>query len=554
MAEPAGTDDALEPLPQAQLAPRSRLSIVWLIPVVALVIGGWLAYKTYSEQGPKIEIRFNSAAGLQAGKTKVKYKDVEVGEVTSIVVTDDLKHVLVRAQLVADAEKYLTEGTRFWVSRPRVTAGRVSGLETLLSGAYIAVDPVSEGPSARNFIGLEEPPVFTTSQSGTQYVLRAASGGSLNTGSPVYYRSIQVGQVVGSELDADGRTVDIRVFIASPNDRLVLTTTRFWNASGVDFRLDAQGVRLDTQSLLSVMIGGVAFDNPDSLEETGVRAPENQRFPLHASHEEAQEIAYLKKSRYLMFFDGSVRGLEVDAPVLLRGIKIGQVLDIRLKFSLEEFEFLIPVLIEIEPERIGIIGAADDAGVPDVVPRLVARGLRGQLKSGSLLTGGLYVDLDFHPDAPPAKLEAHGDYRVLPTVPAPLDALANRANDVLDTLQALPLEEIGKDLRDTVKGAKALVNSEGLTRSIGELELVLRQLRQTARSLDEGAVPELNAALRQARLTLKAAEGVVSPDSSLYQELRRTLTELSSAARSIRVMTDYLERHPEALIRGKGGL
>jgi paraquat-inducible protein B len=302
------------------------------------------------------------------------------------------------------------------------------------------------------------------------------------------------------------------------------------------------------------MIGGVAFDNPESLEETGTRALEDHHFPLYGSRDQAHETTYLKKTRYLMFFEGSVRGLEVDAPVLLRGIKIGQVLDVKLRFNVEELEFLIPVLIEIEPERIGIIGDVGEFERQDVILRLVANGLRGQLKSGSLLTGALYVDLDFHPGAPKANVEEYGEYRVLPTLPAPLDALANKANDLLDTLRALPLEEIGRDLRDTVKGAKEVVTSDELSRSLAELELVLKQLRETARSLDKDALPELNAALRQARLTLKAAEGVVSPDSALYSELKRTLTELSSAARSIRVMADYLERHPEALIQGKQGL
>jgi paraquat-inducible protein B len=553
MAEPTGLDQGPEPLPEAEVIPRSRLSIVWLIPLVALIIGGWLAYKTYSERGPTIEIRFNSAAGLQAGKTKVKYKDVDVGEVISIVVSEDLKHVIVRAELVAGAGKYLRKGTRFWVSRPRVTAGRVSGLETLLSGAFIAIDPVTEGPSERTFVGLEDPPVFTTSESGTQYTLRSDSSGSLNTGSPVYYRSIQVGQVVGSELDEDGESVSIKIFVAAPNDRLVLTTTRFWNASGVDFRLGADGIEMDTQSILSVVIGGVAFSNPESLEEAGEPAPEHQRFPLYASRDEAHDAAYLQKRRYLLFFEGSVRGLEVDAPVLLRGIRIGQVLDVRLKFDVERFQFLIPVLIQIEPERIGVIGDAEEIEQEEVMARLVENGLRGQLKSASLITGALYVDLDFHPDAPRSTLGEEAGYQVLPTVPAPLDALTSKANDFLDTLQALPLEEIGNDLRDTVKGAKDIANSEELARSLSELELALRQLRETARSLDEDALPELNAALRQARMTLRATQGVVSPDSALYVELKRTLMELSAAARSIRVMADYLERHPEALIRGKGG-
>lgn len=543
-----------EDLPEALVAPKSRISMVWLIPVIALLIGGWLAYKTYSEQGPTIHIQFASAAGLEAGKTKVKFKDVEIGTVTQIGLAADLQSVSVTAALVSGAGKYLTENTRFWVERPRVTASRVSGLETLLSGAYIAIDPVTEGKPVREFVGLEQPPLFTTSEPGKKFALRSHSLGSLNIGSPVYYRSIQVGQVVSYDLDEDEKAVTIGVFIAAPNDRLVLTNTRFWNASGVDFKLSADGLQVDTQSLLSVLIGGVAFDTPDSLEEKGAQADPGNQFPLYASRDEAHEKVYLDKHRYLMFFEGSVRGLNIGAPVMLHGIKIGQVLDVQLKFSVEEFKFYIPVLIEIEPDRIGTIGDRNRLADQDVVARLVEQGLRGQLQSGSLLTGQLFVDLAFHPKAPRASITTQGDYQVVPTVPAPLDAIATKVNRFLDTLQGMPLEEIGNDLRDTIKGAKAIVNSDELMGSITELESVLNQIAETVKDVDQGVIPELTASLRQARSTLTAAEGVVSKDSALYIELSRLLRELSAAARSIRGMADYLERHPEALLQGKGNV
>jgi len=543
-----------EELPEAVVVPKSRVSIVWLIPVVAVLIGGWLAYKTWSERGPTVQIQFKTAAGLQAGKTKVKFKDVDIGSVTDINVTRDLQGVVVTAELVQGAESYLTAYTRFWVERPRVTASRVSGLETLLSGAYIAIDPVTKGKRTRQFIGLEEPPLFTTSEPGKKFVLRSESLGSLNAGSPVYYRNIQVGQVVGYELDQNGKAVSVEIFVAAPNDRLVLTNTRFWNASGLDFKLSAEGIQVDTQSLLSVLIGGVAFDTPDSLEEIGEPAPAAQQFPLYASRDEAHEKVYLRKEHYLMFFEGSVRGLSVGAPVLLRGIKVGQVLDVQLKFKPEELKFYIPVLIELEPERIGVIGERRELEGQDVLGRLVEKGLRGQLKSGSLLTGQLFVDLDLRADAAPATITTQGSYRVIPTVAAPLDAIATKANQFLDTLQGLPLEEIGNDLRDTIKGARSIVTSKELMGSIAQLESVLKRIGGAAEGIDRDVNPELTAALRQAQSTLKAAEGVVSQDSALYTELKRLVKELSAAARSIRGMADYLERHPEALLKGKGNL
>lgn len=552
--QPEGVPVAPHALPEAEVAVRSGPSLVWLIPLVALAIAGWLAFKAYSEKGPTIHIEFNTAAGLAAGKTEVKFKDVAIGKVTGIDVTQDLTGVRVTAELVAGAERYLTEGTRFWVERPRVTASQVSGLETLLSGAYIAMDPVNRGDEARTFLGLEQPPLFTTAEAGKQFVLRAPTLGSLNIGSPVYYRDIQVGQVVGHDLDVEGRAVTIRIFVSAPHDALVDTNTRFWNASGVDFSLTAAGVTIGTQSLLSVLIGGVAFDNPETLEAAGRPATEGDVFPLYASRAEAHEKTYLHKERFLLYFGGSVRGLSVGAPVELRGIKIGQVLDIQLQLNADTAAFQIPVLVEVEPERIVVVGDESDLGASNAVDRLVERGLRAQLKSGSLITGQRYVELDFHPTDGPQTVWQGKDFRIFPTVPAELDAIADKANAILDTVAALPLAQIGNDLRDAVGGAKAVLASRELMDVVKELDLTLKEARQVLAGVDREVMPKLAAALDEVRGTLKSADGLVAPDSATATELRRMMQDLSAAARSVRGVADYLDRHPEALIQGKGGM
>ncbi len=552
MLEEPTTETYPDPLPEAEVALPGRLSTIWLIPLLALAIGGWLAWKSYSERGPEIQIAFKSAKGLQADRTKVKFMDVEVGQVTSISVSPDLTHVLVKARLLADSERYLKENTRFWVARPRISATEVTGLETLFSGPYIAIDPVLEGDETREFVGLDIPPLVTTSELGKHFILHATSLGSLNVGSPVFYRSIQAGQVVSYNLDEDGQGVSIRVFVSAPYEKLVLTNTRFWNASGIDVMLTPEGIQVDTESLLSVIIGGVAFDNIRSLEDEGGKARDNDTFPLYANHAKASEITYSKKVNYLLYFDGSVHGLEIGAPVMVRGIRIGKVLDIRLNFDINNSNFQIPVLIELEPERIDEVQDIHDLEEKDMMAALVANGLRGQLKSVSLLTGKLYVDLDFHPTAPPARLGQKGDLTVLPTVRTPLDAITNKISVLMGKFESLPLEEIGNDLRDTIKGAKGFLNSESLASALTEMDGALKQFRVTASKVDEQTLPKLGEAVEQVRATFKAAYGVVAPDTALYNDLRRALTELSAAARSIRDMADYLERHPEALIKGKG--
>jgi paraquat-inducible protein B len=549
--QPAGAD-----LPEAKVARTDRLSLVWLLPLLALAVGGWLAYKTWAEQGPTITISFQNASGLQAGKTKVRFKDVEIGQVTKISVTKDLQGVEVTAELTSGSERYLTEQTRFWVARPRVTASRVSGLETLLSGAYIAIDPVIEGSSARHFKGLAEPPVITTDEPGTRFRLRSQTLGSLNLGSPVYYRHIQVGQVVSYELDQDGEAVTIDIFVTKPHDRLVFVNTRFWNASGIDLSLTANGVNLDTESLISVLLGGVAFDTPDTLETKGAPATADQFFPLYSSRAAAHERIYLDKQRYLMVFSGSVRGLSVGAPVLLQGIQVGEVLDIQLRFDPTRLAFSIPVLIEIEPERINVAGSAERALANDsnLLNQLVAGGMRGQLKTGSLLTGQLYVDLAFHTDAPAAALLEQDGYKVLPTVPAPIEEVTTKVKNILTMVEAFPLETIGDDLTRILGGARGLVESGETKRALAELQKTIADLSSITEQLDQSIAPELTSILGQTRQAVGNVNGMIGPDAPLSVETVRTMRDIGSAARSIRTFADYLDRHPEALIRGKGAM
>jgi len=545
------TSAAAAELPEAESFPRGRLSIVWLIPLLALFVGGWLAYKTWSEKGPAVSISFKAAAGLQVGKTVVKFKDVEVGKVTAIRVADDLKSVQITAELVAGTERWLTERTRFWIARPRIAAGRVSGLDTLLSGAFIEMYPRPGEKRRRSFVGLEDPPLLKSDEPGKRFVLRSA-GGVLNAGAPLYYRGQQVGQVVDSRLDDEGKAVNIEIFVLAPHDRLVRTDTRFWNVSGLDVSLGADGIRVDSESFMTMLLGGVVFDTPASIDAATGPAEAGRVFPLYANREAAHARVYENKKRYMLFFEGSVRGLAVGAPVLLRGIEIGKVLDVQLDFDIKAFAFEIPVLIEIEPERVNIKGNADSVEYDEAIAQLVAGGLRGQLQSRSLLTGQLYVELGFHPDAPPASITEEDGYQVVPTVAAPLDAVATKVNGLLNTIGRLPLEEIAGDLRETVKGVNQLVSSAQVSGSLNALQQLLAQANGTLAKLDKQLLPEAAATLSQARSTLSTAQGLVATDSAMIGEIMRLLRDLSSASRSINGLADYLERHPEALLKGKG--
>ncbi|MCB1802237.1 MAG: MCE family protein [Gammaproteobacteria bacterium] len=525
-------DSLTDQLPEARIDTQRRISLVWLIPLVALLAAAWLGYRAYTEQGALITIAFETAEGLEAGKTRVRFKDVDIGTVESIDLAAGLDRVLVRARISATMSDYLNDKARFWVVRPRLTRSQVSGLGTLVGGAYIAADLTDGQAGERTFDGLETPPIVTSVERGSLYVLVADALGSLAEGSPVLHRGIEVGRVVGYSLGDDQR-VAIRVFVDSPYDAWVSVNTRFWNSSGVGLSLDASGLRVNTDSLASVLLGGIAFGDPVQAPPAQ-RAPAGYEFSLHGDRDEAMAQRFERRESWQMLFDGSVRGLVAGAPVEFRGIRIGEVSAIDLRLDGAQRRVEIPVTVTIEPGRLG--GDPGLANDPEALRALwdglVGQGLRAQLKTGNLLTGSLFVDLDFHPDATTQAIAWDEPVPRLPTVPATLEELSG----VLTRLAQLPFEQMGRDLaaalgalRDTTQATNAL-----LTR------------------LDRETASELNKTLVQTRSTLSALEKILASNSPLQAEAHRVLKELGSAARSLRIMSDYLERHPEALLRGKG--
>jgi len=518
---------------QAVVRTKKSISIVWIVPLVALLIGGWLAYKAITGKGPTITITFENAEGLEAGKTKIKFKDVEVGQVEDIHLSPDLLQVIVTAQLTRDTKDHLSENTRFWVVRARVAGGGVSGLGTLFSGAYIGMDPGKPGKTVRSFKGLETPPIITTDLPGRHFVLKAKSLGSLDIGKPVYFRQIKVGQVVAYELEKDGNAIDIKIFIHAPHHESVRKNTRFWNAGGLDISVDANGIKVNTESFVTLMIGGIAFENPkDSGPVPAAR--EGEIFRLFESREDIYKKTYVEKTRWLLHFEGSVGGLSVGAPVTFKGIKIGEVRDIKLEFDHKVLAFRIPVEIEIEPERIARIGK-QTIGRKRWNEILVEKGLRAQLKQGNLLTGQLYIDLDMYPDEPPGKILYGGEYPELPTIPTNIEEITQGITRIIDKLEELPLEQIGKDLRDT----------------LAHLNKSTEQLFKLMQNLDDTVAPAATAMLERSQTTLTKLDRLLSAESPTGHELKRALAELADAARNISVLTDYLGRHPESLIFGK---
>ncbi len=525
-------------------------SLVWLIPIIAAIIGIALMVKIVIDRGPVITISFRSGEGLEAGKTKVKYKEVDIGEVQTITLSKDRSQVLVTVQLSNDAESFTAVDTHFWVVRPRLGASGISGLGTLLSGAYIGADAGTSEETTDEFTGLEVQPTVTRDATGKQFKLHANDLGSLDVGSPIFYRRIKVGQVSAYDLDADGKGVTLRIFIDAPYDKFVGTNTRFWHASGLDIQVDSSGFKVNTQSLASVVLGGLAFQSID--DNPGALSKENTSFLLAQNQRQAFQPPDGRAITAVLHFNQSIRGLAPGAAVDFRGVVLGEVKSVGIEWDPVRREFDMPVVIEIYPARLGRKYAKDQAQSPYTqqqrIQFMVTRGLRAQLRTGNLLTSQLYIALDFFPKAPKVEIP-QSDIIELPTVPNGLDELQAQISTIATKLSKVPFDEIGRDVQ----------------KSLATLNKTLTSAEKLAQTLNQDIAPEVAAAMKDVRKTLdnadrtlsnvdqtlSNADRTLSEDAPLQQDLRQTLQELSRAAASVKVLTDYLEQHPESLIRGK---
>lgn len=523
---------ALEPTQPAVVRRHWSVSLVWLVPILAGLIGIGMMAHAWLSQGPEITIRFNTAAGLEAGKTSVKYKDVIVGSVTRIALSPDDTHVIATVALDKSAERLTAQDTRFWVVRPRIGVGGVSGFDTLLSGAYIAVDAGQSSESARAFTGLETPPTVVSDTPGKTYVLQAADLGSLSIGSPLYYRSIQVGQVEGFQLSEDGQSVRVQVFVNAPYDQFVSTDTRFWNASGVDVSVSADGLKLNTESVATILAGGIAFGAPPRT--TGEPAQANAVYTLHKDMQAAMAPPDGPALYVKLRFEQSMRGLTTGAPVQFAGMDFGRVVSIALDYDAKSETFPTMVGILIYPQRLGDVleslpkakGNMEERAAA-FLPSMVEHGLRAQARTANLLTGQLYISLDFIANAPRVAFDRNARPLMLPTVNGAFDQLQEQMASIVGKINKIPLESIGRNL-----------------------DASLAELNRTLKQVNAQVLPATAQTMEQAQQTLRSAQDALSQESPLQQNLNQTLQELGRTVRSLRSVTDLLSDQPQSLIRG----
>jgi paraquat-inducible protein B len=547
------TDDRVPPgsrepaLPQARQR-RRWFSWVWVVPLLAVAIVAGLAIRAFVDRGPLITISFSDAEGIEAGDTKIRHKDVNLGTVESLYLNSEMSRVFVRARMRRSVTPHLTSNTRFWIVRPRVGVGGISGLSTLVSGSYIEMYPGSgNGPAQRSFAGLDDPPALTPDIPGRSFILHTNDLGSLSAGSPLNYRGIPVGEVEGYQLDASGKQLNVYAFVRSPFEKYVTSQTRFWNSGGIDLAVGVQGLRFRASSWQQLISGGVSFDTPDSALEA-TESPAGTAFRLYDNQYDAQRDPRGATLQYRVSFPGGVGEIGPGTAVQLQGADIGQITESHLQYDDESQSIITRAVVQIDPSHIEIVhrrtGRESDAGADPVsalsarIERLVAKGLRAHLVSANFLTSSKVVSLDIVPEAPQAHIRQVDG---MPEMPA------TATTDIATILASV---------QSVLKHVDKATAGPALGHAITELDRTLTHLDQVTSEIEPQIKPimqSLRDTAEAAQRTLQSANNVLGTSAASGADLPRLIRELTDSARSLRDLADYLGRHPESLLRGRKG-
>lgn len=527
---------------QPQRKQKFSVSKVWIIPIITLILGLSMAYQQMQQRGTEIEVSFETAEGLVPNKTKLKHRDVDIGTIKKIYFSDDKQHIITKIKVNHGLEDWLREDTLFWVVKPRIGNQGVSGISTLLSGAYIELSPGESLREERYFVGLEQPPITENNEEGIRLSLTSGSDQALSPGEPVVYRGFNAGLVESYDFDAKKRQATYSIFIRKPYDALITTNTYFWNASGFSIETNAKGIKLNMASLEAMVTGGITFDVPSDLG-LGERVFDNHIFKLYDSEEAVYENREYEYKEYVLLVEDSVGGLYAGAPVEYRGIRIGTVKIPYLTFSHDStgdsnVNGKIPVVIRIEPGRIyGNLPGFSLKAFDTAFQEQIKSGLVGSIESGSLLFGGLLVSLDFAGEKI-AKIERFGSYTVIPSKPGGLNKFTEKIDRLFTKIDELPLNNTVQSVNSLLKnGEQTIVN---VNKAVGELKTIL-------------ASEEMHGLPKDVQLTLQQLEKTLegfSPDSTAYLKLEETLSDIDRFLGEFKPLLKTLNNKPNALLFG----
>ncbi|SLN60913.1 Paraquat-inducible protein B [Roseivivax jejudonensis] len=557
------TDDDTRELGEVPLEPEkrslwSKVSIIWLIPIAALVIALAAAYNNYAGQGPLIEVAFENAAGITADETELRYRDIGVGLVEEVGFDDNLEQVVVSIRVEQEMAEYIDEDARFWVVRPEVSARGVSGLDTVLSGVYVqgAWDN-TPGAFRSDFDGLASAPLIGSGDEGTEFVITSPE--SLPTSkTPIIYKGVEVGMVDAAEIDANGAAVRADAVIYADYADLVTTQTRFWDISGFSFSLGASGARLNFTSFASLISGGVTFETLGSGGQPIESGAEYELFPdedtarddfLVEGDGEAVDVT--------MVFEENIAGLSAGAAIELGGLRVGEVASLTGLVDPERFgddEVRLLVTARLNPGRFGLEEGADQETLFDYLENRIDNGLRARLTNASILTGGLKIELADVDTPPPGTLDSDADpYPQLPTAAANITDVTATAQGALQRVADLPIEEVMQSAIDLMNQTTALIGSDDLQESPSELRGILAAVRGLTESDEVQGIPEqVSALIAQLQGTTDTLNGVVEriEEQDTVGELTAAISTLGTAAEELPTLLE----DAEALLENANGV
>lgn len=524
---------------EAKVQKVKNWSPVWIFPIVTALIGAWILFYHYSHQGPEVTLITTNAEGIEGGKTRIKSRSVDVGVVESATLTDDLTHVEIKARLNSGMQKLLHNDSVFWVVKPQVGREGISGLGTLLSGAYIELQPGTKGSVPAQYPLLDSPPLASPDAKGIRILLESSKAGQLSPGDPVLFRGYRVGSVETSTFDTQKRRITYQLFINAPNDRLVTTNVRFWKDSGIAVDLTSAGMRVEMGSLSTLFGGGVSFDIPEGLD-LGEPVANKTEYHLFDDQKSIQDSVFTEHIDYVMFFKDSVRGLQPGAPVEFRGIRLGTVGKVPffipgLKQRLND-DYRIPVEVRVEPQRL-INQLGGDPNIRAHIDDLINRGLRGSLKTGNLVTGALYIDLDFYPKAPPrGKIQEFNGYPIIPTISGGLAQIQQRLMDALDKINNLPINPLLEQATST------LAQSE---KTMQHVQTTLDNLNKITSSQSMQQLPaDMQTTLRELNRSMQGFQ----PGSAAYNKMVADMQRLDQVLRELQPVLKTLNDKSNALV------
>jgi paraquat-inducible protein B len=550
MSDPSSNGPAPLDVRPAKAAGVQRLSIVWLVPLLALAISLWAAWQNYADRGTLITISFENAAGIAAGETEIKYRDVTVGEVEDVVFSDGLTEVLVHARIDKTVAPFLDDDAQFWVVRPDVSVRGITGLETVLSGVFIEGNWDTDADVAQfEFTGLETPNLTRANQRGTTIVLRADDGGSLSAGAPILHKGIEVGYLEEPQLSFNGRQVVVDAFIESPYDRRITTSTRFWDTSGFSVSLGAGGVSLDVNSLASLIEGGIAFD---TVVSGGQPINEGHRFDIFDGQQAARDSLFSDPDAEVLevavLFEQSVSGLTVGSEVRLQGIRIGEVSDLSAIVVGEgdAASVRLQAVLAIEPTRLGMTGDTTPQAALALISDLVTKGLRARMITGNILAGTLLVELVTLEDALPAIVTlTDGDFPVIPTTASDISDVAATAEGVLARINALPVEELMDGAINLMDSLERLANDE-FTRGTPQALVALADETRAliASEALQGVPSDLRDVIAQvdALITQANEVGLIADIDLAAETVTQVATNIAQATENLPRITAEIER------------